>query len=140
MNVHKYRHCMDAVDALRAKGVTLIATCLDENAVSIDDVDFSQYGKVCMMFGNEERGLSWALRNAADLKVYIPMSGFSQSFNISVSCAIALYHLRQKGLVVPDLDDDQMNHLYLHWLLMSTKKAASVVKKHGHETEVPHFM
>lgn len=140
MSVTKYKHCLDAATALKRDGFTLIATCLDEDAVPIENVDFTEMEKVCVMFGNEERGLSFALREAADIKVFIPMSGFSQSLNISVSCAMTLYHLRERGLIQPDLDDKRLNELYLHWLLMSTKKAATLVKKHNLEKEVPDFV
>lgn len=138
--MHKYKHCLDAANGLKNQGFTLIATCLDEDAIPISQVDYSKMDKVCVMFGNEERGLSWALRDAADVKVYIPMVGFSQSFNISVSCAMALFHLRERGLIAPDLDDALLNELYLRWLLMSTKKAATIIRKHKHEEEVPDFV
>ena len=125
---------------MKKRGFTIIATCLDDDAVPLTEVDFQSMEKVCVMFGNEERGLSWALRNEADVKVYIPMSGFSQSFNISVTCAMLLFHLREKGMIAPDLTDDQVNQLYLHWLLMSTKKSSSIVKKHGLEKDVTEFV
>lgn len=140
MIVEKYRHCLDASTALKEKGFTVVATCLDDDAVPISDVDFGSFEKICVMFGNEERGLSWALRNEADVKVYIPMSGFSQSFNISVTCAMTLFHLREKGVIVPDIDDEQMNKLYLRWLLMSTKRSASLLKKHNYEHLAPDFV
>lgn len=140
MMVRKYGHCLDATTALKKEGFTIIATCLDDDAVNLTDVDYKSMDKICVMFGNEERGLSWALRNVADVKVYIPMSGFSQSFNISVSCAIVLFHLREQGVMVPDLDDETLSDLYLKWLLMSTKKSASLIKKHNLEKEVPDYV
>lgn len=140
MHVQKYKHCADAVTNLKKDGFTLIATCLDKDAVPILDIDYTKMDKICVMFGNEERGLSWALRDAADVKVYIPMVGFSQSFNISVSCAMTLFHLRERGLIKPDLDDAFLNEMYLRWLLLSTKRASTIVKKHKLEGQVPDFV
>eukprot|EP00177_Eucheuma_denticulatum_P001584 GFKZ01002832.1.p2 GENE.GFKZ01002832.1~~GFKZ01002832.1.p2 ORF type:complete len:141 (+),score=25.18 GFKZ01002832.1:771-1193(+) len=140
MVVSKYRHCLDAATALKEEGFTLVATCLDEDASPMNEVDFQAMDKVCLMFGNEERGLSFALRQVADKKVYIPMAGFSQSFNISVTCAMVLYHLREQGLIAPDLRDEEMNELYLKWLLMSTKRSAAILKKHKLETFAPDFL
>lgn len=140
MVVSKYRHCLDAATALKEQGFTLIATCLDKDAVPISSVDYKSIPKMCLMFGNEERGLSFALREAADLKVYIPMAGFSQSFNISVSCAMVMFHLREQGVIVPDLDDEEMNELYLKWMLMSTKRSATILKKHKLESVAPDFV
>ena len=39
---------------------------------------------VALVFGNERRGVSPALLAAADATFYLPMAGFTQSFNISV--------------------------------------------------------
>lgn len=131
---------MDAATALKEQGFTLIATCLDDNAIPITEVDYRSMDRLCIMFGNEDRGLSLALRDVADKKVYIPMSGFSQSLNISVSCAIMLFHLRECGMITPDLSEDEMGELYLKWLLMSTKKSPMILKKHKFEQLAPDFM
>ena len=39
---------------------------------------------VALVFGNERRGVSPGLLEAADASFYLPMAGFTQSFNISV--------------------------------------------------------
>jgi tRNA (guanosine-2'-O-)-methyltransferase len=45
----------------------------------------------CLLFGNEATGLSEAAVAACDLSFRIPMAGMSESLNLSVSAAIALY-------------------------------------------------
>lgn len=140
MVVKKYTHCLDAANSLKKKGFTLIATCLENDAICIDDIDYSSMGKICVMFGNEERGLSWALRDTAHIKAYIPMVGFSQSFNISVSCAMMLFHLRERGLIKPDLDDERITDLYQRWLLMSAKRAITIVTRNNLEGELPDYL
>jgi tRNA (guanosine-2'-O-)-methyltransferase len=82
ITTHRYRHFADAVQNLHASGFTLVATCLDSDAVPVQDIDFSSMPKVALLFGNEERGLSGAMREIADVKACIPMVGFSQSLNI----------------------------------------------------------
>lgn len=131
MDVTKHKHCLDAVDQLKGEGFTLVATCLDEDAVPIEEVDFEAMEKICLMFGNEERGLSKALRRNADVKAYIRMSGFSQSFNISVSCSLMMMHMRHLGIIQPDLTDEDLTKLYKKWLLMSSKKAITLLKRHN---------
>ena len=42
---------------------------------------------VALVFGNERRGVSPGLLEAADASFYLPMAGFTQSFNISVSAS-----------------------------------------------------
>jgi tRNA C32,U32 (ribose-2'-O)-methylase TrmJ len=51
-----------------------------------------------VVFGNEKHGVSQALIDAADHKVVIPMSGFAQSFNVSVAAAIVLYEAKQQRI------------------------------------------
>jgi tRNA (guanosine-2'-O-)-methyltransferase len=53
-------------------------------------------GPLCIMIGNEQRGLSKEAESAADLAYKIPMQGMSESFNLSVSAAISLYDLTQR--------------------------------------------
>ena len=41
-------------------------------------------------FGNEEKGLSKEILAESDSFIHIPMDGFNESYNISVSCAIIM--------------------------------------------------
>lgn len=131
LSVRRYGHVADAVEAVRSRGMTLVATCLDDDAVPIEEVDFPAMGKVCVMLGNEERGLSQALRDAADVKVFVPMVGFSQSFNISVTAGMLLFHLRSVGMIKGDLADADRALLYERWVVRATKRATSLIRRHG---------
>ena len=74
-------------DALRALGVTLVAT--DETGdASLDDLP---PGPLALLFGNETTGLSRALRDAADRTVAIPMRGTASSLNVAAAHAIVLH-------------------------------------------------
>ena len=52
--------------------------------------------KIALMFGTEQEGLSSDAMNHVDGFVKIPMSGFSESLNISVSAAISLYETTKR--------------------------------------------
>ncbi len=78
---------------LRKHGYTIYAADPSEEGVSIHDVDPD---KVAIIFGNELHGVSeYALKNC-DKRVRIPMYGFTESLNISVSVAICLNALVTK--------------------------------------------
>jgi tRNA (guanosine-2'-O-)-methyltransferase len=49
--------------------------------------------RICIVMGNEERGISDELRALVDETFYLPMQGFAESFNLSVATAITLAHL-----------------------------------------------
>ena len=51
-----------------------------------------------MIFGNELEGCSSETIAAADQAVIIPMSGFAQSFNISVAASLTLYEAQQQRI------------------------------------------
>jgi tRNA (guanosine-2'-O-)-methyltransferase len=144
ITTQRYRHCIDAVEHLRASGYTIVATCLDDDAVDIDAVDFEGMcatgGRIAVLLGNEERGLSKTLLQAADVKVCIPMSGMSQCLNIATTCGIFLAHLRSRGLMQPRMEDAVLTELYAKWMIMSTKNSAALIEKHGMADQMPEFM
>jgi len=84
------------VAQLHDAGYRVVVTHLDADAVPIGELDFTQ--RTALVFGNERDGASEALVEAADATCIIPMEGFTQSFNISVAAAVALYHARADRL------------------------------------------
>ena len=60
------------------------------------DVDWTK--PTAIVFGNEKDGVSQEMLDAADQAVIIPMSGFAQSFNVSVAAAITLHEARESRL------------------------------------------
>lgn len=78
-----------AISSLKKRGYRIVATTPHENEVTITDFDISKR-KTAVLFGTEIRGLSPTALEMADEYVKIPMVGFAESFNISVSAAIVL--------------------------------------------------
>ncbi|MCP4475201.1 MAG: RNA methyltransferase [Gammaproteobacteria bacterium] len=81
---------------------------------------------LCLLFGNENRGLSPQARQACDLIYHIPMFGMSESLNLSVSAAISLYDVttrkRQQLQQSGDLTADEIAQLRLHYYANSLEK------------------
>ncbi len=88
----KWRSTADCVAYLRATGYRIVAAHLDDNAVPIEEIDFTV--PTAMVFGNELAGLSDEMLEAADMTTVIPITGFVQSFNLSVAAALTLYRAR----------------------------------------------
>jgi tRNA (guanosine-2'-O-)-methyltransferase len=84
----------DCLNNLKAKGYKIIATTPHTDSQTIYDLDLSQ--PIALVFGTERRGISEEVIEMADEFVKIPMYGFTESFNISVSAAIVLNSLRQR--------------------------------------------
>jgi tRNA (guanosine-2'-O-)-methyltransferase len=83
----------DCIDRLKSTGYTIVATT-PHTENTINDLDLSK--PIALVFGTERRGISEEVEKMADTFVKIPMYGFTESFNISVSVAIILNTLRQR--------------------------------------------
>ncbi len=95
---------LDAIANLKNKGYRIVATSPHHKAVTPQTIDISQ--PIALFFGAEKHGISAELEAHADEFLHIPMHGFTESFNLSVSAAIVLSALRTR------LEASQ-----LHWLL-----------------------
>lgn len=84
----------DCLLKLKSRGYKIIATTPHERAKTIYNLDLNQ--PMALVFGTERRGISDEVKELADDFVSIPMYGFTESFNISVSVAIILNTLRQR--------------------------------------------
>lgn len=74
---------------LRSQGYRILVADPAEDGISIDELDVTA-GKIALVFGNELRGASTFSLAQGDAKVRIPMFGFTESLNVSVSVAVCL--------------------------------------------------
>lgn len=93
VEVQKWKSTSDCVKALKKQGYKICVTHLSEKSKPLSGIDFS--GKTAFVLGNEKEGVTPEMIAAADECVIIPMTGFVQSFNISVAGALGLYHISQ---------------------------------------------
>ncbi len=78
------------LNKLKREGYDIYATILDEEAEDFHKIDFLKSKKVALLVGNESRGLTKKAIELSNKKIYIPMKGMVQSFNVSVTAAIFL--------------------------------------------------
>lgn len=102
---------------LREKGYKIYGTSPSTNSISIQDLEPDQ--KLALVFGNEHEGISEEVKSKADGLVHIPMLGFTESFNISVTASIFLFDLIKKAEKYshPDfyLEESEKNLLKMKW-------------------------
>ena len=98
LNLERYKaednNTLGCFRSLRKKGYRIIATSPHRDDIMLADLDLGE--KTALVFGTELEGLSQTALENADAFVTIPMYGFTESFNISVSAAITLHHLTEK--------------------------------------------
>ena len=118
------------LSGLRGKGYRILVTSVDPGSKSVYDVDLS-CGPVALVMGNELRGTSAEMVACADELVHIPMSGFTESFNVSVSAAICLSVFRQRlsELEAPwRLSAEEGQELRFKWLRSVVKRSDVLVR------------
>ncbi len=91
VDIHRYSNNQACIDQLKAKGYQIIATTPHENDCMLEDFNITKPSAI--FFGTERHGLSEEVINQADGYLKIPMVGFTESLNISVSAAIILQNI-----------------------------------------------
>lgn len=94
VDLNRYQSVNDCISDLKQKGYQIVATTPHTNDTLLHEFDVTK--KACFFFGRETEGLSQAVLDAADCYLKIPMVGFTESLNISVSAAIILQHVTTK--------------------------------------------
>ena len=95
INIIMVKNINRAIEEIKEAGFWVYGLA-GESSSPIDQVDLK--GKVCLIVGNEGKGLSRLVRENCDILINIPMKGFVNSLNASVASAIAMYEvLRQNG-------------------------------------------
>ena len=95
VNIIKVSNLVNAINYLKNNGYWIIGT--DMNGTNYSDIDYS--GKICIICGNEGRGLSDLVKKNCDFIASIPMKGTVNSLNASVATGIILFNaLRIRGV------------------------------------------
>jgi tRNA (guanosine-2'-O-)-methyltransferase len=120
-----------AIEQLKSEGYRIVATTLHEKETDLENFDISN-GKFALFFGTELTGLSADVIQNADEFLKIPMYGFTESFNISVSAAIILHHLTSQlrnSEIAWSLSEEEKEDLKIEWLKKTIKSHELIVKR-----------
>lgn len=88
--IARHRDIGEALDAIAAAGITLLATAAN-GEVDLDDADALLTGPVAWLFGNEAHGLDPAVAARAHHRIRIPIHGRAESLNLAAAASICLY-------------------------------------------------
>lgn len=117
-----------AMEHLRSQGYRIVATVPDPKAVPLSSLDLSK-GKTALVFGSEQPGISGSVAGLADEFITIPMFGFTESLNISVSAAVIVSRLIEKlrsSEISWQLPEEEKNELLLNWLRKNIKQCGII--------------
>lgn len=135
LDIYKYsseeHNSLSALKNLKEQGYRIVATTPHRDDVLLRDFDIEK-GKVAVFFGTELSGLSDSILQNADEFLKIPIYGFSESYNISVSAALilqVLVHKLHNSEINWKISTEEKNRIKLEWLRKTIKKADLIEKK-----------
>ncbi|HKJ30396.1 MAG TPA: RNA methyltransferase [Balneolales bacterium] len=131
LNSNNSQRCMKF---LREKGYRVVATTPHEHDYNLSDLPIDQ--KTALFFGAEKKGLTEEVLREADEFVKIPMYGFSESFNISVSVAVTLYEVisrLRKTEINWHLNEKEKEELVLEWVRKSVRGSDLIEQRFRNE-------
>lgn len=136
VDINKYDTIGNCIDTLKEKGYQIIATTPHNDSCLLHEFDVTK--KSALFFGTEKEGLSEEVMSKADGYLKIPMVGFTESLNISVSAAIIIQdltnRLRQSD-VNWQLSDDEILEKRLLWAKNTIKDIKRIEERYYSEKE-----
>jgi len=115
-----------AFDELKKSGYKILVTSVSPQSQSIYDIVPDALCKVALVLGNELHGASAVARENADALVHIPMVGFTESFNVSVSAAICvstlLNKIRTSSEIEWRLSEEEKDEIRMKWIKSMVKR------------------
>lgn len=133
VNMHSYHkkenNTQECIDILKTQGYQIVATTPHTDDILLPEFDVSK--KSAFFFGTEKGGLSDIVLDQADTFLRIPMHGFTESFNISVSAALLLSdvsHRMRKSGVNWQLSEEEIIDLKIDWAIKSIPSGHKIHK------------
>lgn len=124
---------LSAYETLRAKGYKIVATTPHEGGKSLQELPIDH--KLAFVFGTELNGLSQTAIDHADEYLWIPMYGFTESYNISVSAALILFTLTEKlreSDISWQLSREERQEILMEWTKRSVARSDVFEKEFFH--------
>jgi tRNA (guanosine-2'-O-)-methyltransferase len=131
VDVHKYQSTGECISRLKDQGYQIMATTPHDDSLLLPD--FFPKKKTALFFGTEKEGLSEEVMQQADGFLKIPMVGFSESLNVSVSAAIIIQELAHKvrnSNVNWQLSEDEIFEKRLDWTKKSIKSVEGIIERY----------
>jgi tRNA (guanosine-2'-O-)-methyltransferase len=135
VDLNRYSTTKSCIKDLKSKGYQIVATTPHAN--DCDLIDFDTSKKSCFFFGRETEGLSQNVLDEADCFLKIPMVGFTESLNISVSAAIILQHViaqLKKSDVKWQLTEAELIEKRFDWIKKTIKDYDAIVERYSQKS------
>ena len=129
VDINRYTSSKLCIENLREQGYRIVATSPHGDSQSLDNFDIST--PAALFFGTERDGLSEEIIQQADATIRIPMVGFTESLNISVSAAIILQSLTSRmrnSEVEWQFSEKEKNNILMDWTKKTIKNSEEIIE------------
>jgi tRNA (guanosine-2'-O-)-methyltransferase len=130
VDIKRYETNQNCLDNLKGRGYQIIATTPHNDSCLLEDFDISKPS--ALFFGTEKMGLSKEIIEQADGFLKIPMFGFTESLNISVSAAIVIQSVTNRlrsSEIKWQLTEEEILEKQLDWTRKSIKDIDFIERK-----------
>lgn len=124
VDLHRWSNVDQVIAKMKEDGLELVAAAADGE---LAPHDLASIPRLALVLGNERDGIADKLVEACTRRVRVPMRGFVESLNVSVSAAILLAHatVGRSG----DLSAEDRLRLYARGLYFTVDKADDVLQE-----------
>jgi tRNA (guanosine-2'-O-)-methyltransferase len=131
VDVNRFDSIQNCIDSMKEKGYQIIATTPHDNSCMLHEFDITKPSAI--FFGTERDGLSQEVIDQADGYLKIPMVGFTESLNISVSAAIIIQDITNRlrlSNIEWQLSEEEILEKRLHWAKNTIKDIKRVEERY----------
>ncbi len=128
LTIRRHETVDSCFTVLKKEGYRILAGALADNAVSLQQMDCA--GKVALVFSNELKGAGKEVLMQVDGFVAVPMTGFSQSLNVSVAAGIILHHVLRTKETQGDIEGisgEEAERILSQWVRRSVRNVGVVL-------------
>ena len=134
VDINRFENINNCIQNLKTKGYQIIATTPHDDSCLLHEFGISK--KSALFFGTEKEGLSEEVMKQADGFLKIPMVGFTESLNISVSAAIIIQDITSR-LRLSNIDwqltENELLETRLAWAKNSIKDIKRIEERYYSE-------
>jgi tRNA (guanosine-2'-O-)-methyltransferase len=131
VDIYRHTSTQNCLESLKKQGYQIVATSPHADAHTLDNFDISKPSAI--FFGTEKNGLSQEIMDQADTFIKIPMYGFTESLNISVSAALVINSITNKlrtSALDWKLSEEDLLAKKIDWMRKSIKDIDFVTERY----------
>ncbi len=131
VDIYRHTSTQNCLESLKKQGYQIVATSPHADAHTLDNFDITKPSAI--FFGTEKNGLSQEIMDQADTFIKIPMYGFTESLNISVSAALVINSITNKlrtSALDWKLSEEDLLAKKIDWMRKSIKDIDFVTERY----------